>query len=243
MIAILPVDGLTISAALRRAVERRPDSDALVFPKAGVRFTYAQYDARVDEVARSLLALDVKRGDHVAVWATNWPDWTLLLMATVRVGAVLVTVKSCLPDARAGVRAAPVRHQGPFPHRSLQVVGLLRHDRRGARQPPPASLRGLHEGAGAPGDPDVARLPRAGTHRPDRPGPPARGEGGAGGSREPPVHVRHDGLSQGRAPVRSEHPAERVVRGRSPAGEGHGRVAYDDTIMDSTGAHVARSDR
>ncbi|MDP2955045.1 MAG: AMP-binding protein [Longimicrobiales bacterium] len=92
MIAIPPVDGLTISAALRRAAERQPDREALVFNQTGFRATYAEYDRRVDDIARSLLALEVQRGDHVAVWATNWPEWTLLFMAAARVGAVLVTV-------------------------------------------------------------------------------------------------------------------------------------------------------
>lgn len=92
MIAIPPVDGLTIGAALHRAAQRQPDREGLVFSEAGFRATYADYDARVDEVARSLLALDLERGDHVAVWATNWPEWTLLFMAAARIGAVLVTV-------------------------------------------------------------------------------------------------------------------------------------------------------
>lgn len=92
MTAIPPVDGLTIGAALRLAAGRRPDHEALVFPQAGFRATYAEVDARVDDIARSLLALGVQRGDHVAVWATNWPGWTLAFLATVRLGAVLVTV-------------------------------------------------------------------------------------------------------------------------------------------------------
>ena len=92
MNAIPSVDGLTIGAALRRAAKRQPDREALVFSQAGFRATYAEYDARVDEVARSLLALNIRRGDHIAVWATNWPEWTLLFMAASRIGAVLVTV-------------------------------------------------------------------------------------------------------------------------------------------------------
>jgi fatty-acyl-CoA synthase len=92
MTAIPPVDGLTIGAVLRLAAARRPGHEALVFPRAGFRATYAELDARVDSVARSLVALDVRRGDHVAVWATNWPEWTLAFLATARIGAVLVTV-------------------------------------------------------------------------------------------------------------------------------------------------------
>jgi len=92
MDAIPFVDGLTIGAVLRRAAKRQPNRRALVFSQTGFKATFDTYDALVDDVARSLMALNVKKGDHVAVWATNWPEWTLLFMAAARIGAVLVTV-------------------------------------------------------------------------------------------------------------------------------------------------------
>jgi fatty-acyl-CoA synthase len=92
MIAIPPVDGLTIGAALRSAAARHPNREALVFPQQGWRATYAEYDRQVDVVARALMALGIGRGDHIAVWATNWPEWVHLFMAASRIGAVLVTV-------------------------------------------------------------------------------------------------------------------------------------------------------
>jgi fatty-acyl-CoA synthase len=55
------------------------------------RLSYTEFDAQVDRVARSLLALKIGHGDHVAVWATNWPQWVLLQLATARIGAVMVT--------------------------------------------------------------------------------------------------------------------------------------------------------
>ena len=86
------VDGLTIGQSLRRTVDRFPHSDALVFPQFQTRMTYLEFDAAVDRVARALLGLDVKRGDHIAVWSTNWPEWVMLQFAAARVGAVLVTI-------------------------------------------------------------------------------------------------------------------------------------------------------
>jgi fatty-acyl-CoA synthase len=86
------VDGLTIGDALRRRASEHPDGEALVFSRHGWRATYGEYDARVDTVAKALLGIGVGAGDHVAIWATNWPQWTILNLATARIGAVLVTI-------------------------------------------------------------------------------------------------------------------------------------------------------
>src|SRR5687767_12953163 len=64
------VDGLTISRVLGRTVERFADREAIVFPKIGYRRTWASLAREVDAVARGLIALGVRKGDHVAVWAT-----------------------------------------------------------------------------------------------------------------------------------------------------------------------------
>ena len=101
------VDGLTIGDVLRQTAAKYPDNDAIVFPrldKAGqpnksghaesdcFRLTYAEFDVAVDQVARALLGIGIEKGQHVAVWATNWPRWVLLQLATARIGAVMVTV-------------------------------------------------------------------------------------------------------------------------------------------------------
>jgi fatty-acyl-CoA synthase len=86
------VDGLTIGAVLRQTAARHPQRDALVFPQFKFRQTWREFDAEVDRVARALLGLGIARGEHVALWATNWPQWVLLQFATARIGAVLVTV-------------------------------------------------------------------------------------------------------------------------------------------------------
>ncbi len=86
------VTDLTIGAALRQTAERFADREAMVFPQAKVRLTWAEFDRRVDRVARGLLAIGMKRGDHFGVWSTNWPEWVLLQFATARVGMVLVTI-------------------------------------------------------------------------------------------------------------------------------------------------------
>jgi fatty-acyl-CoA synthase len=86
------VDGLTIGQMLRETARRHGDRDALVFPQFDYRATYREFDAEVDRVARALIALGIEKGEHIALWATNWPQWVLLQFASARVGVVLVNI-------------------------------------------------------------------------------------------------------------------------------------------------------
>lgn len=86
------VDGLTIGQVLAETCRRNGDAQAIVFPHAGVIRTWQEFGQEVDATARALLAMGVKKGEHVAVWATNVPQWVLLQFATARIGAVMVTV-------------------------------------------------------------------------------------------------------------------------------------------------------
>jgi fatty-acyl-CoA synthase len=86
------VDGLTIGEVLSRTAREHGGRDAAVFCASGHRRTYAEFDLDVDEAARGLLAMGIGKGDHVAVWGTNVPQWVVLQFATARIGAVLVTI-------------------------------------------------------------------------------------------------------------------------------------------------------
>jgi len=84
----------TLSEVLREKTRACPDHDFLVYADRDLRFTYGEFDARVDNFAKSLLSIGVKKGDHVGIWATNVPDWNTVLFACARIGAVLVTVNT-----------------------------------------------------------------------------------------------------------------------------------------------------
>lgn len=86
------IEGLTLGQTLSATAKKFPDRDALVFPALGLRWTFAELLADVDRAARGLLALGIERGQHVAIWATNVPQWVLLQFATARIGAVLVNI-------------------------------------------------------------------------------------------------------------------------------------------------------
>jgi fatty-acyl-CoA synthase len=84
----------TLGQVLRETAEQQPDHEFLIYADRDLRFTYAEFDRRVDELARGLLAVGLKKGDHVGCWATNVPDWNTLLFACARAGMVFVTVNT-----------------------------------------------------------------------------------------------------------------------------------------------------
>ncbi len=86
------VDGLTIGQVLATTASKFPDREALIFPQLGRRWTWGEFAADVDAAARGLLALGIKTREHVALWATNVPEWVLLQFAAARIGAVLVNI-------------------------------------------------------------------------------------------------------------------------------------------------------
>jgi len=69
-----------------------PENEALI--SENVRITYREYVQRVDELARGLSALGVKRGDHVAVWMTNRPEWCFARHAVYKIGARMIPVST-----------------------------------------------------------------------------------------------------------------------------------------------------
>jgi fatty-acyl-CoA synthase len=112
------VDGLTFAQVLERTAQRHGDGDALVFPQLGHRRSYAEFHADVREAARALLALGVGRGEHVGIWATNWPQWVVTQFAAAHVGAVLVNVN---PAYRS--------HELAYVLRQADITTLLLTDR------------------------------------------------------------------------------------------------------------------
>ncbi len=77
---------------LRRTAEAHGERDALVFPGLDLRWSYREFHAEVERVARALIRLGVEPREHVGIWATNLPQWVLLQFATARIGAVLVNI-------------------------------------------------------------------------------------------------------------------------------------------------------
>ena len=84
----------TLGQWLEHWAETTPDKEYIVYSNRNLRFTWKQFNKRVDDMAKGLIAIGVERGTHVGIWAANVPDWLTLLYACAKIGAVYVTVNT-----------------------------------------------------------------------------------------------------------------------------------------------------
>ena len=84
----------TLGQWLEYWAEKTPDSEYIVYSDRDLRFTWKEFNQRVDNLAKGLIAIGVEKGSNVGIWATNVPDWLTFLYATAKIGAVLVTVNT-----------------------------------------------------------------------------------------------------------------------------------------------------
>ncbi len=84
----------TLGQWLEYWAEETPDKEYIVYSDRDLRFTWKQFNERVDNMAKGLLAIGLKPGDHMGIWATNVPDWLTFLYAGAKIGVVLVTINT-----------------------------------------------------------------------------------------------------------------------------------------------------
>ena len=83
---------LTIGQYFDSVVAQQGDRDFIVYPDRDLRWSYNQFDERVTHLAKGLLEIGLRKGDHLGIWARNVPDWLTFAFATAKIGVVLVTV-------------------------------------------------------------------------------------------------------------------------------------------------------
>jgi fatty-acyl-CoA synthase len=89
----------TVGNLLDEMARRYPDNEALVYPERNLRYSYSQFNDLCRQTAKGLLRLGIKKGDNIAVWAYNVPEWVLLQFASAKIGAILVTVNTSYKSA------------------------------------------------------------------------------------------------------------------------------------------------
>ena len=98
-IPVDPFDGfrdICVGQLLTRLAALLPRHEALIGPDLNRRWTFAELEAWVNRLARGLIAFNVQKGDRVALWSTNLPEWIALQFALAKIGAILVTVNTQL---------------------------------------------------------------------------------------------------------------------------------------------------
>jgi fatty-acyl-CoA synthase len=82
----------TIGDYLDDIASRFPHREALVVRHQGIRWTWGEYLCEIEKLARGLLALGIRPGDRVGIWAPNCYEWCLTQFATAKIGAILVCI-------------------------------------------------------------------------------------------------------------------------------------------------------
>lgn len=89
-----PTSDERLGDLLDKCIREHPDNDAIVYVDRDLCYSWKEWGEEVDRVAKGLMAMGVKKGEKVAVWATNVPDWVTLMFATARIGAILLTINT-----------------------------------------------------------------------------------------------------------------------------------------------------
>ncbi|GBL55221.1 AMP-binding protein [Pseudomonas citronellolis] len=87
-----PLLAMTIGAAFDDTASRFADREALVVRHQNLRYTWAQLAEAVDATARAFLALGLRQGDRLGIWAPNCAQWCITQFASAKIGAVLVNI-------------------------------------------------------------------------------------------------------------------------------------------------------
>ena len=104
-----PLLSETIGECLERTATRYSESEALVEAASGRRWTWAELNIDVNDLARGFLAAGLKKGDRLGIWAPNCAEWTLVQFATAKIGVILVNVN---PAYRTHEFVYAVNHSG-----------------------------------------------------------------------------------------------------------------------------------
>src|SRR5579859_4337722 len=91
-----PIFSSLLGDVLALQAAQYPDKDALIYPELGLRWTFAQLEQRAQNCARGLTRLGIQKGERVAIWATNLPEWVVLFFGLAKIGAIMVTVNTLL---------------------------------------------------------------------------------------------------------------------------------------------------
>lgn len=87
-----PLLAKTIGQAFDHTASRFADREALVVRHQQIRYTWQQLADSVDQHAKAFMALGMKTGDRLGIWAPNCAQWCIAQFASAKVGVILVNI-------------------------------------------------------------------------------------------------------------------------------------------------------
>lgn len=84
----------TIGDIIDRMCIEYENNEAIVCKDKNVRYSYRDFKKMYDGIAKGLLKLGIKKGDHLSIWSLNSPEWIALQIAAAKIGAVLVCINT-----------------------------------------------------------------------------------------------------------------------------------------------------
>ncbi|CAN7370185.1 AMP-binding protein [Rossellomorea sp. LjRoot5] len=84
----------TVGDLLEEKARIQPDIEAVVYADRGLRWSYREFNQLCRQAAKGFMNLGMNKGDHIAIWASNTPEWLVSQFSTGKMGAVLVTVNT-----------------------------------------------------------------------------------------------------------------------------------------------------
>lgn len=83
---------MTLGDLLDEMALKFPEKEALVDLPKGMRYSYKEFLAMVNRMAKGFLKLGLKAGEHLAIWSPNRWEWIITQFAMAKIGVVLVSV-------------------------------------------------------------------------------------------------------------------------------------------------------
>ncbi|WP_026695784.1 AMP-binding protein [Peribacillus kribbensis] len=85
---------VTVGRLLEETAARQPQAEAVIYSDRGLKYTYHEFYQVCRQAARGFMSLGIEKGDHIAIWASNTPEWLITQFSTGMMGGVLVTVNT-----------------------------------------------------------------------------------------------------------------------------------------------------
>ncbi len=88
------VDQTTIGHLIDLVADQFTEKKAVEYHEYSIHHTWGQFKKVINDTAKAFMALGIEKGEKVAIWANNVPEWLYTQYGTGKMGAVLVTVNT-----------------------------------------------------------------------------------------------------------------------------------------------------